>query len=99
MSGELTSQDAWAEARRRLTGYQVIAFHKAFELLEGRHDTDMANPDGWEGLLMVLKAFGYRHVWMENLKTERSYQLFVRDPWPGDLEAWAEHGMAAFRRL
>lgn len=99
MSGELTSQDAWAEARRRLTGYQVIAFHKAFELLEGRHDTDMANPDGWEGLLMVLKAFGYRHVWMENLKTERSYQLFVRDLWPGDIEAWVEHGSTKYRKL
>ena len=99
MSDKLTSKEAWAEARRRLTGYQVIAFHEAFELLEGKHDSDMATPDGWEGLLMVLKAFGYRHVWMENLKTERSYQLFVRDLWPGDIEAWVEHGSTKYRKL
>lgn len=99
MSDKLTSKEAWAEARRRLTDYRVIAFHEAFELLEGKHETDMATPDGWEGLLMVLKAFGYRHVWMENLKTERSYQLFVRDLWPGDIEAWVEHGSTKYRKL
>lgn len=99
MPAEFTPEEIWEEARRRFAGHQVVSFQTAFDLLERKPDSEMDNPDGWEGLLIVLKALGYRHRWIEDTKTGAVNQLFSREIWPGDVEAWTERGSRKYKVL
>lgn len=72
---------------RKLAGQQAISLYDAFELLiEGRGDPDLMPTRARKGLCAVLRGFGYREKFMVKAGSDEGQLMWVRDPWPIDVE-------------
>lgn|GEM_PF-3040760 len=72
---------------RKLAGHQAISLYDAFELLiEGRGDPDLMPTRARKGLCAILRGFGYREKFMVKVGSDEGQLMWVRTPWPIDVE-------------
>jgi len=72
---------------RKLAGHQAISLYDAFALLiEGRGDPDLMPVRARKGLCSILHGFGYREKFMVKAGSDEAELMWIRDPWPIDVE-------------
>ncbi|MBJ7437603.1 MAG: hypothetical protein JHD35_01075 [Sphingopyxis sp.] len=72
---------------RKLAGYQAISLNEAFRLLiAGRGDPDLMPMRARKGLCSILRGFGYRETFMIKSGSDEGQLMWVRDPWPVDVD-------------
>lgn len=72
---------------RKLAGHQAISLDDAFRLLiAGRGDPDLMPTRARMGLCRILRGFGYREKFMVKSGSDEGQLMWVRNPWPIDVE-------------
>lgn len=75
-------------AIKRLAGYQAIGLDEAFRLLlGGRGDADLMPVVSRKALCDVLRKVGYREIFVIKEGCDDAQLMWVRHPWPTDIEA------------
>lgn len=87
-------------AIRKLGGYQAISLDEAFRLLlNGRGDPDIMPLRARKALIEMLKGFGYREILAIEDGADVGRLMWVRDPWPIDVEVLRDRELETYTRF
>lgn len=84
----MTGGNPVLEAIRRLAGHQAVSLDEAFRVFLGyQGDPDLAPVALRRDLCELLRAYGYRERLMQREGDDEAHLMWVRSPWPIDVQA------------